>query len=199
MPGSSGGQRSWPRLGELLRSGWVLRDLPRKKGRGWLGLVAVSRSRKQGRKRWHPYRRMVKTEVWTKCTGEVFFYSCEHRDRRDGSGWRLVLSRARTARVRMHRRRHAARRTAAGDLRGDEAEGVCSYVVGSGALDRGWSWTGPHGAHGRASARCLLGVGLGSWRLDGHTRCQQGRRKERHCARLCCRVLGSGIVAAQRP
>jgi hypothetical protein len=39
-----------------------------------------------------------------------------------------------------------------------------------GELDRGgWWW--PRGTHGHASARCLRGVGLGSWRLDGATRC----------------------------
>jgi hypothetical protein len=32
VPGGSGGRGSRPRLGELLRSGWVLWDLPRKKG-----------------------------------------------------------------------------------------------------------------------------------------------------------------------
>jgi hypothetical protein len=34
-------------------------------------------------------------------------------------------------------RKCAARRTAAGDSRGDDAEGVCPHAVGSGALDRG--------------------------------------------------------------
>jgi hypothetical protein len=47
----------------------------------------------------------------------------------------------------------------AGDLRGDNTEGVCLYVIGSGALDRGWCGTGPRGAPGRASA----------WRLHGYT------------------------------
>jgi hypothetical protein len=40
----SGGQEGRPHLRELLRSRWVLRDLPRKKGGGWLGLAMVSRS-----------------------------------------------------------------------------------------------------------------------------------------------------------
>jgi hypothetical protein len=31
----------------------------------------------------------------------------------------------------------ATRRTTTGDLRGDDAEGVCPYVVGSGALEGG--------------------------------------------------------------
>jgi hypothetical protein len=49
-------------------------------------------------------------------------------------------------------------------------EGVCPYTVGEEV-----SWTGgesmqPHGTHGCASAWCLRGEGLGSWRLDGpHT------------------------------
>jgi hypothetical protein len=52
-------------------------------------------------------------------------------------------------------------------LRGGDAEGVCPYAVGSGELGRGWRWIGPRGAHGCASAWCLRGTGLGSWRLDG--------------------------------
>jgi hypothetical protein len=60
VSGGCGGQGSRPRLGELLQSGWVLWDLPRKKGGGWLGLVTVSRSQKQGRKRRHPYQWTVK-------------------------------------------------------------------------------------------------------------------------------------------
>jgi hypothetical protein len=47
--GGSSGRGSRPRLGKLLQGGWVLRDLPRKKGGGWLGLTMVSRSWKQGR------------------------------------------------------------------------------------------------------------------------------------------------------
>jgi hypothetical protein len=35
---------------------------------------------------------------------------------------------------------HAVRWTAAWDLCGDDAEGVCQYVVSSGALDRGVAW-----------------------------------------------------------
>jgi hypothetical protein len=80
--------------------------------------------------------------------GEGPFYSCEHRDRRDGSGWRLVLGCARSGRARTR----AMRRTTAWDLRGDDAEGVCPYVV-----EGGLSWTGPCGAHGHASAPWLRG------------------------------------------
>jgi hypothetical protein len=46
VSGGSGGRRSQPHLEKLLRGGWVLRVLPRKKGEGWLGLAMVSRSRK---------------------------------------------------------------------------------------------------------------------------------------------------------
>jgi hypothetical protein len=55
-------------------------------------------------------------------------------------------------------------------LRGGDVEGVCPYAVGEEV-----SWTGgesmqPHDTHGCASAWCLRGEGLGSWRLDGpHT------------------------------
>jgi hypothetical protein len=54
---------------------------------------------KTGRKLRHPYRRTVKQEVRTKCTGEVFFYSCEHQDGQDGSGWWLVLEQRERARA----------------------------------------------------------------------------------------------------
>jgi hypothetical protein len=90
-----------------------------------------------------------------KTHGEGPFYSCEHWDRRDGSGWRLALSRAQTALASTRGCRHAARQTAAGDLCGDDVKGVCPYDVGSGALDRGWRWTGPRGAHERASVPWL--------------------------------------------
>jgi hypothetical protein len=48
-----------------------------------------------------------------------------------------VVASARTTRARTRGRGRAARWTTVGDLRGDDAEGVCSYAVGSGALDRG--------------------------------------------------------------
>jgi hypothetical protein len=66
-----GGSRA--RHGKLLRGGWVLWDLPRKKGGGWLRLAVVSRSRKQGRKWWHSYRWTAKPVAWTKYTGKVPF------------------------------------------------------------------------------------------------------------------------------
>jgi hypothetical protein len=40
------------------------------------------------------YWRKAAVGARTKCTGKVLFYSYEHRDRWDGSGWRLVLGRA---------------------------------------------------------------------------------------------------------
>jgi hypothetical protein len=66
----------------------VLWDLPRKKGGGWLGLPMVSRSQKQGRKRWHPYRCTAKPVVRTKCMGKVPFIATWAEggwDGRDGS------------------------------------------------------------------------------------------------------------------
>jgi hypothetical protein len=38
-----------------------------------------------------------------------------------------------------------------------------------------------------------------SLKHDARPRCQQGRRKQRRCARPCHRVLGVNIVVAQRP
>jgi hypothetical protein len=103
-----------------------------------------------------------------KMNGRVLFYSCEHRDRWDSSGWRLALGHARKERARTHRRMRATRQTTAGDLRGDDAEGVLSVRRRqSSELDRGWCWTGPRVTHGRANAWCLRGAGLRSWRLDG--------------------------------
>jgi hypothetical protein len=89
--------------------------------------------------------------------------------------------------------------TVVATLCGGDVEGICPYAIGSGELARGWHWTGPRSAHGCASAWCLHDAWLGSWRLDDHTRCQQGRMKQRRCARPCHRVLGAGIMAAQRP
>jgi hypothetical protein len=44
-------------------------------GGGWLGLAAVSESRKQGRKWWHPYRPTAKPATRTKCKeGGVLLY-----------------------------------------------------------------------------------------------------------------------------
>jgi hypothetical protein len=49
-----------------------------------LGLATVSQSRKQGQKRWHPYRRTVKLAARTKCKeGGVFLYL--HDRRMDGT------------------------------------------------------------------------------------------------------------------
>jgi hypothetical protein len=51
----------------------------------------------------------------------------------------------------------ATRRTTTGDLRGDDAEGVCPYVVGSGALEGGCAGQGHARAHRHASAPWLRG------------------------------------------
>jgi hypothetical protein len=65
---------------------------------------------------------------------------------------------------------HAARRSSdvavAAALHGGHAEGVCPYAIAEEVswTEGGWWW--PRGAHGRASAWCLRGAGLGSWRLD---------------------------------
>jgi hypothetical protein len=62
------------------------------------------------------------------------------------------------------------------------------------------SWIGrvrswPHGTHGRASARCLCAPRqLGGDLDDVRLQCQQGRRKQRRCARPCRQVLGVGIT-----
>jgi hypothetical protein len=48
-----------------------------------------------------------------------------------------VVASARIAQARTRGRMCAVRRTTVGDLRGDDTEGVCPYVVGSGVLDRG--------------------------------------------------------------
>jgi hypothetical protein len=58
----------------------------------------------------------------------------EVTDQRDGRAG--VLARA---------TRHNSDVTVAAALRGGDAEGVCSYVIGSGELARGWRWTGPSG------------------------------------------------------
>jgi hypothetical protein len=65
---------------------------------------------------------------------------------------------------------HAVRRSSdvavAAALHGGHAEGVCPYAIAEEVswTEGGWWW--PRGAHGRASAWCLRGAWLGSWRLD---------------------------------
>jgi hypothetical protein len=92
VSGGSDGRGSRPRLGKLLRGGWVIWDLPRRKGGGWLGLATVSRSWKKGQKWQHPYRRTAKLVARTTCKeGGVHFYP---RDQRmDGTSW--IAARAR--------------------------------------------------------------------------------------------------------
>jgi hypothetical protein len=82
-------------------------------------------------------------------------------------------------------------------LRGGDAEGVCSYAIGSGELARGWRWTGPRGKRACASTPCLRDERLGSWRARrGRSQCQQRRRKQRHSVGPCRWVLGAGITVA---
>jgi hypothetical protein len=93
--GGSDGRGGRPRLRKLLRGGWVLWDLPRKKGGGWLGLAMVSWSRKQGQKRWHPYRRTAKPKTQTKCMGKAPFilvWAEGGWDEQDGSALAATLS-----------------------------------------------------------------------------------------------------------
>jgi hypothetical protein len=61
----------------------------------WLGIDGAVENR--GGATAMAYWRKAAVGARTKCTGECPFYSCEHQDRRDGSGWRLVLDRARIA------------------------------------------------------------------------------------------------------
>jgi hypothetical protein len=98
-------QREWERVSGLVHSEWQQ-------------IEGVTGGRLTGvdKRRW-----------WrTLCMEGGHFYRGEHRDRRDGSGWRLALGRARTTRARTRRRRHAARQTGARDLPGDDAERVLS-------------------------------------------------------------------------
>jgi hypothetical protein len=63
-----------------------------------------------------------------------------------------------------------------------------------GELDRGgWWW--PRGAHGLASAWCLCGAKLGSWRLDGAAR---GASKEGG-SRGAARGVVAGCLAPASP
>jgi hypothetical protein len=66
---------------------------------------------------------------------------------------------------------HAARRssdvTVVAALRGGDAAVVCPYAIGEEVSWTGGGWWWPRSVHGHASAWCLRGAGLGSWRLDG--------------------------------
>jgi hypothetical protein len=130
---------SQPHPRKKLRGGWVLRDLPRKKWGGWLGLAMVSRSRKQERKRQHPYWQMANLVAWIKCMGKVLFTTaCAEGgwDGRDGS--------ALAASARMH---HASstctrgcRRRSEQLLRWPRVEAMrawlCPLAAGGGEVDR---------------------------------------------------------------
>jgi hypothetical protein len=134
--------------------------------------------------------------------GGVFFYSPTLRGGntvRRKEGEREVTARhgGRATGVHAHIARCSSDIAVAAALCGGDAEGVCSYVVGSGELARGWHWTGPRDKRACASTPCLRGVRLGSWRARrGHMQCQQGRRKQRRCVGPCRWVLGVGITAA---
>jgi hypothetical protein len=88
-----GGSR--PCLGKLLRGGWVLRDLPRKKREGWLGLATV----RQLQKRRRPYWQTVKPEARTQCTGEVPFIATRAEGGWDGWDGSSMAASARTRNV----------------------------------------------------------------------------------------------------
>jgi hypothetical protein len=79
------------------------------------------------------------------------FYRGEHRDRWDRSGWRLALGYARTTRAGTRGHRHAARQTVAGDLPGNDAEGVLSVCRCPSHAGKGGR-SGVHVARGRAPA-----------------------------------------------
>jgi hypothetical protein len=68
----------------------------------------------------------------------------------------------------------AARRSSdvavAAALCGGYTEGICSYAIGEEVSWTGDGWWWPRGMHGCASAWCLCGAGLVSWRLDGAAR-----------------------------
>jgi hypothetical protein len=65
---------------------------------------------------------------------------------------------------------HSSDVVVAAALCGGDVEGVCPYAVGKEVRWTGGGWWWPRGAHGRHSAWCLCGAGLGSWRLDGAAR-----------------------------
>jgi hypothetical protein len=110
-----------------------------------------------------------------KLTGGVFFYSRALRGgnvgmRKEGEihptarcGGRAIGLHARAARC-------SSDVAVAAALHGGHMEGVCPYAVGEEVSWTGGGWWWPRGAHGHASAWCLCGAGLGSWRLDGAVR-----------------------------
>jgi hypothetical protein len=57
--------------------------------------------------------------------------------------------------VHARRARRSSDVAVAATMRGGDAEGICLYAIGSGALDRGWRWIGSRSAHEHANARCL--------------------------------------------
>jgi hypothetical protein len=117
---------SQPRPGKLLRGAWVLRDLPRKKGGGWLGLATVSRSWKQGRKQRHPYWWTAKPVARTKCTEKVPFIAAWAEGGWDGRDGSALAASARSCHVSsacMHGRRRRSERL----LRWPHVEAMCAW------------------------------------------------------------------------
>jgi hypothetical protein len=74
-----------PCLEKLLQGGWVLLDLPGKKGESRLSLATVSRLQKQERERRHPYRQTGDRMAWTICKAGDAFYTHTYRER--VTGW----------------------------------------------------------------------------------------------------------------
>jgi hypothetical protein len=76
----------------------------------------------------------------------------------------------------------------------------CPYInIGVVSWTGGWCWTGPHSAHGGASAWRLHGAGLGSWRLDG-PHVVSARKDEAEALHEALSLSSwRDIVVAQRP
>jgi hypothetical protein len=129
---------SRPRHGKLLRGGWVLRDLPRKKGGGWLGLVTVRRPWKQGQKRRRPHRRTAKPEARTQCTGEVPFIAVQAEGGWDGWDGSALAASARSHNVSSECTRGRRQRSER-LLRWTRVEATCAWhcplAAGSGEVD----------------------------------------------------------------
>jgi hypothetical protein len=116
--------------------------------------------------------------------------------RKEGEREVMAQCGGRVTGVHVHATRHSSDVAVAVALHGVDTEGFCPYVIGTSELARGWHWTGPRSKQACTSTPCLCGARLGGWRARwGRTRCQQGRRKQRRCARHCHRVLGTGIAA----
>jgi hypothetical protein len=134
----------------------------------------------------------------------VFFYSRalpgDNADLRK-EGEREVMAQHGGRATGVHAR--AARRSSdvavAAALCGGYTEGICSYAIGEEVSWTGDGWWWPRGMHGCASAWCLCGAGLGSWRLDGAARGASKEGGSRGAARgivTGCLASTSGSSAA---